>query len=129
VRHSIVILAAFLVLGTATVAFAASLGPLASSAVGTSGNSVNPCDTDGFTISYTTSGGNVTQVTIGGIKEPNCTAGQLSVTLTDGSGASIGSGGPVAVPSMADPGSVSVPITGAPFAGNVAGFRAVIVGP
>jgi hypothetical protein len=71
----------------------------------------------------------VTQATIGGIKEPNCAGGSLSLSLTDSGGASIGSGGPVTVPNTADPGSVDVPLSTQPFAGDVAGFQVVIVGP
>lgn len=117
------------VLGAATVAFAATLGPLTQSSVGSTSANVNACDPDGFTIAYTTSRGNVTQATIGGIKEPACAGGSLSLTLTDASGASIGSGNAVTVPAMSDPGSVAVPLTVQPYAGNVAGFRVVIVGP
>jgi hypothetical protein len=129
-RRVIILLAAAAVLGTAAVAYAAGLGPLGAGSVGVNGAAVAPCDTDGFTISYQTSSGNVTQATIGGIKEPDCAGGQLSLTLTNGSGASIGSGGPVAVPSMADPGQVTVTMSGPlAYAGDVAGFQAVIVGP
>jgi hypothetical protein len=117
------------VLGAATVAFAATLGPLTQSSVGSTSGNVNACDTDGFSIAYTTSRGNVAQATIGGIKEPACAGGSLSLTLTDASGASIGSGNAVTVPAMSDPGSVAVPLTVQPYAGNVAGFRVVIVGP
>ncbi len=128
-RRRILIIAALAVLGTAAVAFAAGLGPVAQSSVGANAATVPPCDPDGFTISYSTSAGNVTQATIGGIKEPDCAGGALSLTLTDSSGAQIGAGGPVTVPSMADPGSLAVPLATQPYAGNVAGFRVVIVGP
>jgi hypothetical protein len=115
---------------TATTAFASGLGPLGSGAVGENAAGISRCDGDGFTIaSYTTSGGDVTQAVVGGIAEPACAGGELSLTLTDASGASIGSGGPVTVPSMADPGSVAVPLTVQPYAGDVAGFHAVVVGP
>jgi hypothetical protein len=127
-RHPRILLVAA-VLGAASVAFAATLGPLTPSSVGSTSGNVNPCDTDGFTITYTTSRGNVTQATIGGIKEPACAGGSLSLALTDASGASIGSGGPVTVPTTSDPGSVSVPLAVQPYAGNVAGFQVVIVGP
>jgi hypothetical protein len=129
VRRLALISVALVALGTAAVAFAAGLGPVTQSSVGANSTVVVPCDTDGFTISYTTSAGNVTQATIGGIKEPDCAGGALSLTLTDSGGASIGSGGPVTVPSMADPGSVAVPLSVQPYAGNVAGFQVVIVGP
>jgi hypothetical protein len=35
----------------------------------------------------------------------------------------------VTVPSLSDPGSVAVPLTVQPYAGNVAGYKVVIVGP
>jgi hypothetical protein len=129
VRRHPRILLVVAVLGAASVAFAATLGPLTPSSVGSTSGNVNACDPDGFSISYTTSSGNVTQATIGGIKEPACAGGSLSLTLTDASGASIGSGSPVTVPSLSDPGSVAVPLTVQPYAGNVAGYKVVIVGP
>jgi hypothetical protein len=125
---SILVLAAAAV--TTTVAFASGLGPLGVDAVGAASAGIARCDPDGFTIvSYTTSGGDVTQAVVGGIAEPACAGGQLSLTLTDAGGAAIGSGGPVAVPSAADPGSAAVPLTVQPYAGDVAGFHAVVVGP
>ena len=128
-RRAVLIALALVVLSTASVALAQGLGPLSPSSVGVGGASVDPCDTDGFGVTYTTASGVVTDVTIDGIKEPDCVGGKLSLTLTDGSGASIGSGGPLSVPAMADPGSLLVPIAGSPYAGDVAGFRVVIVGP
>lgn len=62
--------------------------------------SIAECD-DAQTVRYATVGGQVTAVTIGGIADPACAGGRLSVTLTAG-GASVAGGGPVLVPSDAD---------------------------
>jgi len=113
-------------LASASFAFASSLGPVASGSIGNSAGSVNPCDVDGFTFTYTTSAGNVTSVLVGGI-DAACGGGSLVLTLTDSSGASIGAAGPVAVP--AGGGSVSVSPSASPYAGNVAGAQVVITGP
>jgi hypothetical protein len=58
------------------------------------------CD-DAQTVQYTTDGGQVTAVTIGGIADPECSGGRLSVTLS-AAGTAVASGGPVIVPSDAD---------------------------
>lgn len=62
--------------------------------------SVAECD-DAQTARYATESGQVTAVTIGGIADPACAGGRLSVTLTAG-GTSVASGGPVAIPPDAD---------------------------
>ena len=131
-KRIVLIVAALAALATAAVAYAAGIGPTTSSGVGANTAAVAPCDTDGFAISsYTTSSGNVTGATITGIKEPDCAGGQLSVTLTDGSGNGIGTATTVTVPNVADPGSVAVgfPAGQQPYAGNVTGFKVAIVGP
>lgn len=127
-KRSALIVVIALAAGWSTVAFAAGL-PLIPGSLGSGSAAVLPCDTDGFTISYTTSQGNVTSATVGGIKEPECAGGALVLTLVDSSGAAIASGGPVTVPSAADPGSVAVSLSPQPGAGSVAGFRVTIAGP
>lgn len=112
-------------LAFSAAAFAATV-PLGTRTVGNGAAAVPACDTDGFTIAYTTSRGSVTSVTIGGIQQPACTGGSLSVDLVDSGGASIGSGGPLTVTSAT---SLAVTITGAPAAGSVARFGATITGP
>lgn len=114
-------------LAAATAAAAAML-PLSAGTVGGGAAAVAPCDPDGFTIAYTTSGGNVTAVTVGGVKEPGCAGGRLAVALVSASGAAVGSGTAV-VPSGADPGSVGVSISPSPSASAVAGYRVTISGP
>lgn len=127
-KHAVAPLAAVVALGWAAVAFAAGF-PLVVSTVGAGSATVAHCDPDGFTISYTTSAGNVTKATVGGIKEPTCAGGSLQLTLTDSSGASIAGGGPATVPAMADPGALTVSLSPQPYAGAVAGYRVVITGP
>jgi len=122
-RRLALILAA-VVFGTAAFAFASTLGPVATGSVGNSAGSVSPCDANGFTFSYSTSAGNVTSVTVGGI-DAACAGGSLVLTLTDSTGASIGGGGPVAVAGT----SVNVSPSPQPYAGAVQGARVVITGP
>lgn len=123
-KRKILLVIAVVALAGGTLAFAAGLGPITTGTVGNAAASVNPCQSGGFTISYTTSAGNVTQVVIGGIQAA-CSGGALSVTLTDGTGAQIGSGGPVTIAGA----SATVPLTQQPYAGNVAGYTVVITGP
>ena len=113
----------------AAAAAAAALLPITSGVLGGGAATVAQCDANGFSITYTTSAGKVTSVAVGGIKEPNCAGGSLSVTLVDTGGASVGTGGPVTVPSVADPASVSVSLSPQPAAATVAGYRVAIAGP
>lgn len=122
-KRSILLLMAVLALGWSALAFAAGF-PLVPTTVGNDSGAVAQCDTDGFTISYTTSAGNVTQAVIGGINAA-CVGGSLQLTLTDSSGTSIGTGPAVTVAAA----SATVALTTQPYAGNVAGFQVVITGP
>lgn len=97
--------------------------PASTIRVGAGSAAVLSCDPDGFTPTFTTSAGRVTSVTVGGIA-PACTGGILRVTLTQGT-ASVASGGPVSI----DAATEVVSLTGSPFAYNVDGFKAVVVGP
>ena len=120
------ILAALLlasVVFAAVYASAASLG-VTGGDLGAGGDTVDRCDTDGVTVSYTVSGSSVTHVTVNGISA-NCNGGQLSLTVVNNSGGSLGSGGPVAV----DATSETVSVTPNPAASAVVGVRIVIVGP
>ena len=97
--------------------------PASTTRVGAGSATVLSCDPDGFTPTFTTSGGMVTSVTVGGIA-PACMGGVLRVTLTQGS-TSVASGGPVTIDSSTE----VVSVTGSPFAYNVDGFKAVVIGP
>lgn len=114
---------------TPPLALAATLG-IVNGEIGSGTAGVPSCDTS-FTVAHTTSRGNVTTTTIGDIADPDCSGGELYLTLTDSTGAGIGSGGPVAVPSDGDAvaDSVAVPLSPTPAASGVAGVRITIVGP
>ena len=114
----------------ARFALAATLGGASSTRVGADNAAVTGCDT-AFTETYTTSGGNVTSVSIAGIADPTCEGGALSVTLTDSSGVSIASGGPVTIPTDGDAldNTVNVSVSPQPAAENVANLNISITGP
>lgn len=106
------------------VTASAATMPIATVGVGNGSASIARCDPDGFTASsFTTTGGKVVSVTLGGI-DPACTGGSTMVTLTQGT-TSIATGGPVSVTGA----SLVVPLSGAPDAWNVDGLRAVVIGP
>jgi hypothetical protein len=105
-------------LAAASVIGAVSAGKVASDVA-----TISACDIDGFTISYTTVGGNVTSVTVGGI-DSRCNGGTLKLAVVDSSRTSVASGGPVTVsgssatvsvspnPAGSVPGGVDVAISG-----------------
>ena len=110
--------------------FATTLGGLGAGKLGARGATVAACDTNGFTVSYTTSGLNVASATIGGIADPGCEGGQLSVTLAnDPTG--VGGAGPVVVPTDADTSdnSVTLSLSPLPTASQVSRVHVSIVGP
>jgi hypothetical protein len=78
-------------------ASAASLGGLTSTGLGADNNSVSSCDTDGVNIAYTNTYDStaslykVSSVSVSGI-DAACSGKSLSVTLSDNTGASIGTG-------------------------------------
>ena len=104
---------------------------IGSSKLAAGNTSVVACDTDGFTHSYTTSRGNVTAVTIGGIADPACEGGTARATVTNSAGASIADGGPGTVPTDGDTLDNSVTLTTSPqpAASQVAGIHIVVEGP
>jgi hypothetical protein len=101
-RTSIAVIAALLVFG-GVLAMAASLGGVTSSKVGADNAAVAACDTDGVTTSYgsawdaTDERYEITSVTVGGVADA-CDGQTISVSLTDSTGAQIGSGS-AAIPS------------------------------
>jgi len=90
------------------VGAAATMG-VGPDALGVGRTSIARCDTDGFTVTYTTVGGNVTAANVGGIDDPGCEGGQLQVTLT-GSGAT-GTSSAVTVPTDGDTTTNSVDVS------------------
>jgi hypothetical protein len=111
-------------------AFATSLGGLAPGKVGARGVMVAACDTNGFTMSYATSGANVTSATVGGIADPGCEGGRLSLTLANGT-TSIAGGGPATVPTDAGTtdNAVTVTLSPQPAAAQVNRVDVSITGP
>jgi hypothetical protein len=117
-------LAAFGLVGAA----AASLGGLSGQKLGADDSVVASCDTDGVTLAYTTAYDatsgvyRVTGVTVGGINAA-CSGESMSVTLKDGTGASLGTG-------TASVGGTSQAVTIAPTAAakSVVGAAVVISG-
>lgn len=115
---------------SATVAFAAAL-TVGSAPVG-AGNGVVPrCDPNGFTYSFTTSGGNISSVTVGDIADPACENGVMHVTFVDSAGTSVGSAGPQTVPTDGDLLSNSMTLSTGPQppAGQVSAIHVSVSGP
>lgn len=124
-RHRrVVAIVIALVLATAVYGSAASLGGLNAQNLGAGGDPVESCDKDGVTVSYSVSDGIVTGVTVSGIAA-RCSFGQMSLTLSDAGGASIGSGGPAMVTGT----SRAFAMNPQPKASDVAGVHIVIEGP
>jgi hypothetical protein len=128
VRRTLLLFAAASI-GAVGAGHAADLG-LSTAGLGTGSAAIAHCDSS-FTPSYTVANGRVTVVTVGGIADPACEGGQLSVTLANSGGASIGAGGPMTV--LTDAGttdnSATVPISPQPAAPQVANIHISIVGP
>jgi hypothetical protein len=124
---SIVIVAAL----PASIAEAAGLVPMASGALGSGRASVVACDSNGFVPSYATSGGNVASVTVSGIADPACEGASLKLTVVDGTGTALGSGGPQTIPTDADTldNSMTVAVSPRPAAASAAGVHVSVVGP
>ena len=118
------LLATVVVVTTATVAAASSLGGVAGDSMGAGDAPIAACDT-GFTVSYTTSGGNVTAVTVGDIAAA-CAGGVLRVTVKNSTGASIAAGGPQTLAAGA---SATASVAPQPVAEDVTGVDISIVGP
>jgi hypothetical protein len=115
---------------SASVALAAALG-VSTTKVGSGDTAIIACDTDGFTETYTTSGGVVTAVTVSGIADPGCEGGSLQLTLTNAAGDSIASAGPTTVPTDGDTSDNSMTLSNSPQPSSsaVAGIHISIVGP
>ncbi len=123
------------ILGVTTVASAcfasaAALGGI-SGGVAAGNAAITACDTNGFTVSYATSGGNVTAVTLGGIADPGCEGAAVSLALTDAGGSSIASGGPATIPTDGDTAdnTITVAVAPNPAAEQASGYHVSIVGP
>jgi hypothetical protein len=120
----LLILCSAVAVGFCSLASAAALQGVTSAPVGNGSTPVSACDPNGVTVSYTTTGGNVTSVTVDGIALA-CGGASLLVTVLDGSRASVASGGPVTVSGS----SASVPVSPNPSGATPAGVDVSIVGP
>ncbi len=112
------------------IASAAALGGI-SGGLAAGNGAIEPCDTTGFSVTYTTAGGNVTAITVGGIADPGCEGGRLSLAVRNASGAAIAHGGPQTVPTDGDTAdtAITVPVTPQPGAAEVEGIAIQIAGP
>ena len=120
----LLILCSAVALGLCSLASASAFQGVSSTPVGDGSIPVAACDTDGFSVSYTTSGGNVTSVAVGGIALA-CDGASLHVTVVDSSRTSVASGGPVAVSGP----SATVSVSPNPPGAVPAGVDVSIVGP
>lgn len=120
----LLILCSAAAVGFCSLAAASALQGVNSPRVGNGSTPVSACDSDGFTISYTTSGGNLISVGVGGIA-PACNGGSLRVTVVNSSRTSVASGGPVTVSGTSETVSVSPNPAGA----TPAGVDVSIAGP
>ena len=118
------------VAASASVAFATGFG-VTTTKLGGGNTPVVACDGNGFTVSFTTSHGNVTAVTVGGIADPACEGGALAVTVTNVAGASIASGGPQTIPTDGDTADNTVTLATSPQPGasQVAAYNVSVTGP
>ncbi len=129
-RLKFLLSAAAISAASACIAAAASFG-ITTKKVGSGDTPVPHCDANGFSHTFTTSRGLVTAVTVGGIADPACEGGNLSLTLTNTAGDSIGMGGPQTVPTDGDTAdnSVNVATSPQPLASLLAGIHVYIEGP
>lgn len=114
----------------ASVALASTLG-VGSVDVGAGNAAVPRCDADGFTYSFTTSRGAVTQVSVGDIADPGCEGSELSLTLTNAGGTSVATAGPQTVPADGDglANSMTLAVSPQPTASQVLGINVLVEGP
>jgi hypothetical protein len=122
-RRLLLLALACAVVASCVVGSAASLGGVSGARLGAGAAVVVGCDTDGVTTAYTTSGGRVTTVTVGGLATA-CAGATLSLTLTGAGNASVGTGGGTVAGT-----SLGVSITPQPTATSVTGVHIVIQGP
>jgi hypothetical protein len=113
---------------TLTTLALASGSPVITPSVGQGVTTVGRCDTNGLTVSYTTSGGNTTVATVSGIADPGCEGLNAWITVVNATGAAVASSGPQPVPTdggTAD-NTVAFSLSPTPMAELVAGASVVI---
>lgn len=130
-RRVIVLILTAATLASLSIASAAAVGGISGDPFAAGDAPIPACDATGFTLAYTTVGGNLTAVTVNGIADPGCEGGDLSVTITNTVGASIASGGPQGITPDGDTAdnSVVVPVSPNPAAEQVSGYHISLVGP
>jgi hypothetical protein len=130
VTHLILWLAGLSAVFAAATASAATLGGLLAPAISAGEAVVQGCDAS-MGLVYTTSGGDVTAVTVSGIADPACSGGVLSLVVLDANGTAIASAAPVAVPSDAGTADdvVTVAVSPHPPAELVEGVALQVLGP
>jgi hypothetical protein len=130
-RRVIVLILTTGTLASLCVASAAAVGGISGDPFGAGDAPITACDATGFTLAYTTVGGNLTAVTVNGIADPGCEGGGLSVTITNASGTSIASGGPQGITADGDTvdNSIALPVSPNPAAEQVSGYHISLVGP
>ena len=128
-KRTLIAVTAGLAVFASVFAMAASLGGITGSTVGADNTTVASCDTDGVTTSYATSWDatdkryEVTTVTVAAVNDA-CDGKSMSVSLTDTTGAQIGTG-TLAIPSSVAT-SHAVTMTTAPSAALTLGVHVVI---
>jgi hypothetical protein len=128
-KRVVIAILAGLVVFAGVFAMAASLGGITSTRVGADNTVVASCDTDGVSTSYATSWDatdkryEITSVTVSGVSD-TCDGLTLGVTLTDASGAQIGTGS-FSIPTSAAT-AFTVSMTTAPSAKLTEGIHVLI---
>jgi hypothetical protein len=130
VRKGLILVLVALATTATCTAFAASIG-LGTTKLGAGTAAIARCDANGFTVTPALSGSNVTAVVLGDIADPGCEGATVRVTLTNSSGTSISSAGPVTIVSDGDtsPNTQSVAVGLAVAESTVVGTRISVVGP
>lgn len=128
-RRTLIAVLAGLLVFAGVFALAASLGGITGDRVGADNTVVASCDSDGVSAAYATAWDatdkryEITSVTVSGVSD-TCDGQTMSVSLTDSSGAQIGSGS-VAIPTSAAT-SFSVSMSPATSAKLTEGIHIVI---
>jgi hypothetical protein len=130
VRRGLVVGSAALLVASVSVALAATLG-LGTQKLGAGSTTIARCDANGFTVTPTLTGANITAVVLGDIADPGCEGAAIRVTLTNSSNTSVSTGGPTTVATDGDtaPNSQSVTVSPAVAETSVVSIRFSGVGP
>lgn len=113
----------------ASAASAATLG-VAGDALGAGSTTVASCDTGGVTLTWATTAGKVSSVTVAGLADPGCDGARVELAAT-AAGARIASATPATVPADGDTAdaSVTLAVPGLPAPDLIDGARVLLSGP